>query len=579
MVRKLKDEQMPRPTMSESDEKLVIALDFGTTYSGVAFCFANQDNTKPAAIMDWPGDHGISVPKIPTVVAYGKQPHGFFKWGASVAELDTGIIGIKLLLDPEQERPTYLPSTNAQRDIRMLPKQPVEIAADFMGAIYKHALDEISKTVPKAYMDLCSKEFVLSVPAVWSDAAKNATLLAAKRAGIHPVTLIKEPEAAALHTVKTLDFSIKKGDAFVVCDAGGGTVDLISYEVHQVVPNLQVKEIVPGTGGMAGSMGLNQRFAQAVQNLIGDEQWFPLKKSKAWAIAQRQFDQEVKKAFRGDPDEEYFVNFPMADLEDDPQSGLVSNTWRMTGSDLARIFNPLIEDVLKLIELQVQASKLKRPGTGVSGIMLVGGFGSSRYLMLRAKSRFPDIQVLQPQDAWAAIVKGAVLSKIPGQASVMSTSSTKHYGTSMDALYSSAKDWGQPTFIRRDGSTGVEKMAWFINKGEDIQRDHKIKFSFFRTLEKGYTNPELIFRDKLYECQDSLAPIYPSAARNMRENCSVRADLTSIPKSYLIKKKDPHGVAYYEVHYNLVISLESAIMTFSLEVDGKTMGSVNVDYK
>ncbi|KFG86767.1 putative hsp70 protein [Metarhizium anisopliae] len=555
MVRKLKDEQMPRPTLSESDEKLVITLDFGTTYSGVTFCFANQDNTKPAAIMDWPGDHGISVPKIPTVMAYGEQPPGFFKWGASVAELDSGIIGIKLLLDPEQERPTYLPSTNAQRDIRMLPKQPVEIAADFMGAIYKHALDEISKTVPKAYMDLCSKEFVLSAPAVWSDAAKNATLLAAKRAGIHPVTLIKEPEAAALHTVKTLDFSIKKGDAFVVCDAGGGTVDLISYEVHQVVPNLQVKEIVPGTGGMAGSMGLNQRFAQAVQNLIGDEQWFPLKKSKAWAIAQRQFDQEVKKAFRGDPDEEYFVNFPMADLEDDPQSGLVSNTWRMTGSDLARIFNPLIEDVLKLIELQVQASKLKRPGTGVSGIMLVGGFGSSRYLMLRAKSRFPDIQVLQPQDAWAAIVKGAVLSKIPGQASVMSTSSTKHYGTSMDALYSSAKDWGQPTFIRRDGSTGVEKMTWFINKGEDIQRDHKIKFSFFRTLEKGYTNPELIFRDKLYECQDS------------------------IPKSYLIKKKDPHGVTYYELHYDLVISLESAIMTFSLEVDGKTMGCVNVDYK
>ncbi|KAG8419671.1 hypothetical protein J3458_004519 [Metarhizium acridum] len=322
MVRKLKDGQITSSAVSESDEKLVISLDFGTTYSGVAFCFANQDNAKPAAIMDWPGNHGISVPKIPTLIAYDKQQPGVFKWGASVEELDTGIIGIKLLLDPEQERPMYLPSTNTKRDIRMLPKQPVQVAADFMRAIYKHALDEISKTVPKAYMDLCSKQFVLSVPAVWSDAAKNATLLAAKQAGIHPVTLIKEPEAAALYTVKTLDFSIKKGDAFVVCDAGGGTVDLISYEVHQVVPNLQVKELVPGTGGMAGSMGLNQRFAQAVQNLIGDEQWFPLKKSKAWAIAQRQFDQEVKRAFRGDPDEEYFVNFPMAALEDDPQNGL-----------------------------------------------------------------------------------------------------------------------------------------------------------------------------------------------------------------------------------------------------------------
>jgi hypothetical protein len=37
------------------------------------------------------------------------------------------------------------------------------------------------------------------------------------------------------------------GDAFVLCDAGGGTVDLISYEVDSVTP-LELKELVPGTG-------------------------------------------------------------------------------------------------------------------------------------------------------------------------------------------------------------------------------------------------------------------------------------------------------------------------------------------
>lgn len=39
----------------ETEEKLIIALDFGTTYSGVAFCFANQTDAKPIAIMNWPG--------------------------------------------------------------------------------------------------------------------------------------------------------------------------------------------------------------------------------------------------------------------------------------------------------------------------------------------------------------------------------------------------------------------------------------------------------------------------------------------------------------------------------------------
>ncbi|KAG6014764.1 hypothetical protein E4U54_004867 [Claviceps lovelessii] len=388
----------------ETEEKLIIALDFGTTYSGVAFCFANQTDAKPIAIMNWPGNHGISAPKIPTIIEYSKEANKGFRWGASVDKLNGGIIAIKLLLDPDQERPLYLPSKNIKKELQSLPKKPFEIAADFIGAIYEHALEEISKTVPKAYMDMCDKEFVLSVPAVWSDAAKNATLKAAELAGIKPVTVVKEPEAAALYSIKTLDFSIKDNDAFVVCDAGGGTVDLISYEVMATLPQLKVKELVPGTGGMAGSLGLNQRFAAAVEDLVGDLQWIKLKTSKAWSFAEKQFDQEIKIAFRGELDEEYFVNFPMADLWDDPDNGLKQSTWRLTGRDLTKIFEPLVADILRMIEHQVQEVRLKRTNKDISGIFLVGGFGSSRYLMQRVTQHFPDIQVLQPSDAWAAIV-------------------------------------------------------------------------------------------------------------------------------------------------------------------------------
>jgi hypothetical protein len=162
--------------------------------------------------------------------------------------MQDNIVGVKLLLDPSQERPLYLPTGNIKRTIKKLPKPPVEIAADFIGAVYRHAQSEIAKVVPKEYLKICQKHFVLSVPAVWSDAAKNATLQASKIAGIFPVTLIKEPEAAALYTMHSLGFSLNVGDAFVVCDAGGGTVDLISYEVVGLNPNLQVKELVPGTG-------------------------------------------------------------------------------------------------------------------------------------------------------------------------------------------------------------------------------------------------------------------------------------------------------------------------------------------
>ena len=55
-------------------------------------------------------------------------------------------------------------------------KPPADIASDYIAAIYKHALKVISGKVPKAYLDMLDKYFVLSVPAVWSDKAKDTTL-------------------------------------------------------------------------------------------------------------------------------------------------------------------------------------------------------------------------------------------------------------------------------------------------------------------------------------------------------------------------------------------------------------------
>jgi hypothetical protein len=84
-------------------------------------------------------------------------------------------------------------------------------------------------------------------------------------------------------------------------------------------------------GGMAGSLGLNKRFEQAVKELVGEDQYFSLRKSKGFEQAVLQFDRSIKTAFRGDPEEDYYVNFPMAKLEDDELSRLVSDTWNMKG--------------------------------------------------------------------------------------------------------------------------------------------------------------------------------------------------------------------------------------------------------
>jgi len=306
-----------------------------------------------------------------------------------------------------------VPATNTKAELKKLGKPPIEVAADYIRSIYNHALERIAAKVPENYLENdVQKKFVITVPAVWSDKAKDATLKAAKLAGIFPATLIKEPEAAAMYTLHVLqDRGLDVGDALVICDAGGGTVDLISYEIQQTKPRLQLKELVPSKGGMAGSLQLNKRFEEQIKMLVGEDQYYHLRKTPAYDHAVKFFDRTVKPAFRGDSDDSWLVNFPMADLQDDPSANLKRSTWELKSDVVGRIFDPLIEDIGRMVDEQVNLVQKKRLSEGhikgeeVKAIFLVGGFGSSEYLKRSIERRNPDIQVIQPHDAWSAIVK------------------------------------------------------------------------------------------------------------------------------------------------------------------------------
>jgi hypothetical protein len=61
--------------------------------------------------------------------------------------------------------------------------------------------------------------------------------------------------------------------SFVVCDAGGGTVDCISYQIVKLSPRLTVKETTKGTGAKCGSSMLNKRFRRYIKQKFGEEYW------------------------------------------------------------------------------------------------------------------------------------------------------------------------------------------------------------------------------------------------------------------------------------------------------------------
>ena len=81
-------------------------------------------------------------------------------------------------------------------------------------------------------------------------------------------------EAAAIYTLNHLRSStLGVQKSFVVCDAGGGTVDCISYQIVKLTPRLTVKETTKGMGAKCGSSMLNKRFRRYIKQKFGEEYW------------------------------------------------------------------------------------------------------------------------------------------------------------------------------------------------------------------------------------------------------------------------------------------------------------------
>ena len=60
-------------------------------------------------------------------------------------------------------------------ELKKLDKTPVDVVADYINSILKHAESKIESSMPTAFMKMCQRKFVLTVPAVWSAKAMNAT--------------------------------------------------------------------------------------------------------------------------------------------------------------------------------------------------------------------------------------------------------------------------------------------------------------------------------------------------------------------------------------------------------------------
>jgi len=247
--------------MAEETAARVVGIDLGTTNSLVAFM---QGDT-PVII---PGEDGDRL--VPSVVAFDHE-RGFVVGNAARATLLTdaasAVYSAKRLMgrgieDVQEELKLFpfklveglKPGDVLKLEVGGLTLTPPEISAYVLLQLRKNAERFFGAPVTKA---------VITVPAYFNDAQRQATKDAGRIAGLEVLRLVNEPTAAAL--AYGLD---KKRDGLIaVYDFGGGTFDISILKLHE-----GIFEVI-ATGGdthLGGDDIDNLLIAIALDDIAGD---------------------------------------------------------------------------------------------------------------------------------------------------------------------------------------------------------------------------------------------------------------------------------------------------------------------
>ena len=149
---------------------------------------------------------------------------------------------------------------------------------DYLSLLGAEVLVTLNSHLGPDFIKDYELKYVLTVPAIWSERATQRTKRAFQDAmnlrGSQNITVISEPEAAAISELQRSKARIaNEGECFMILDAGGGTVDLISYVIRQLHP-LVVDEAVPGSGDVCGGTTVTDRFRTWLMSKIGDQEHF-----------------------------------------------------------------------------------------------------------------------------------------------------------------------------------------------------------------------------------------------------------------------------------------------------------------
>lgn len=373
----------------------VIGIDLGTTNS----CVAVMEGGSPKTIINAEG-----ATTTPSVVGFKDNDRmvGAPAKRQAVTNPENTIFSVKRLIgrkvtDAEVEKakkilPYHIVASDKQDawvEVKGKKMSPPEISAMILQKIKQTAEDYLGEPVTEA---------VITVPAYFNDAQRQATKDAGKIAGLEVLRIINEPTAAAL----AYGIDKKAEEKIVVYDLGGGTFDVSILEISDGVFE------VLSTNGDTYLGG--DDFDNVIVNWLVDEfkkeQGVDLTKDKMALQRLKEASEKAKHELSSTNETE--INLPYITAD---QSGPKHLVVKMSRSKLEALVGSLVEKSLEPCRSALKDAKLSV--SDIDEVILVGGMTRMPLVQQKVKEFFgkEPHRGINPDEVVAvgAAIQGGVL--------------------------------------------------------------------------------------------------------------------------------------------------------------------------
>lgn len=344
--------------------KKIIGIDLGTTNSVVSFI----EGGTPKVI---PTKEGANI--TPSIVAFtkdGKRLVGVLAKRQAITNPENTIYSVKRFIgkkftevSQDVNKFPYKIVSRPNGDVGIMVQgeeySPQEISAAILSKLKQDAQDYIGETITQA---------VITVPAYFNDAQRQATKDAGKIAGLEVMRIINEPTAAAL----AYGLDKKKNGTIAVFDFGGGTFDISILEISDGM--IEVKSTNGDTS--LGGDDLDQKIMDYIVEEFKKENGMDLHKDKM--ALQRLKEAAEKAKIELSSVQETEINLPYITAD---ASGPKHLTLKLSRAKLESMCADIFKRLLEPCKLAMQDAKLTKDQ--IDEVILVGG-----------STRMPKVQQL-----------------------------------------------------------------------------------------------------------------------------------------------------------------------------------------